>query len=130
MNLSEEYRKRLIVLSGLLKEHSLTDISNMPDDIKMPVDQEISIGLLSTWANRNVTDVLVYRGRNKNGIILLSLAETPEEINDATITKKWIAVTPEGKIETVDGGDSIDNENEFIAFAESLKDLDFFQKYI
>lgn len=130
MNLSEEYRKRLIVLSGLLKEHSLTDISNMPDDIKMPVDQEISIGLLSTWANRNVTDVLVYRGRNNNGIILLSLAETPEEINNATITKKWIAVTPEGKIETVDGGDSIDNENEFIAFAESLKDLDFFQKYI
>jgi len=111
MNLSENYKKRLSELAGILSKNKFPDISNLPDVLEIPQDQEISVGLLDKWCSTHANEPLFFRTK-RLGSLFFELNNNVENLSDLKPNHRWIGIDGDGNMFTEN--ETIENENEFI----------------
>lgn len=126
MKLSENFKTRMKKLAGILKEDRFQDISDMPNNIDITTDQEISIGLLNNWVAKFSTDVLFFRKQIQDAVFF-ELVSDPQKTSNDYPSHRWIGVDEDGRIFT--NNEDIKNEVDFVNWEEGLKDLDYFNQY-
>lgn len=108
-----------LFIRNILNEHYLTDISDLPDDLKITQDQEISAGLLNIWLSKHTSALLYFIKMNPSGNLIFKLVSNPEE----NPHRRLFIIDPDGNISNI-YNQSIKTEEDFLGVLAEIRKME------